>query len=144
MVDELQIDQELKGKLKKTLKKFPTLFGGGLGKLSDEFPRAKIKLKEGAKPHAATYYTLPHTQRDPARKSISIVVGTGINMFEIGLSLVLCLRLHLLLCHQVQQQHKGLYFIHCFLLYWYGIDMFKIGVLCLRIHLGIFPPYQQV
>ena len=63
MVDELQIDQELKGKLKKTLKKFPTLFGGGLGKLSDEFPRAKIKLKEGEKPYASNYYTLPHAKK---------------------------------------------------------------------------------
>ena len=38
------------------------------------------------------------------RKSIFVVVGTGIDMFEIGLSLILCLRLHLLLYYKVQQQ----------------------------------------
>ena len=38
-------------------------------------------------------------------------IGTGIDMFEIGLSLALRLGLHLLL-YQVQQQHKGLYFVH--------------------------------
>ena len=37
------------------------------------------------------------------RKSIFVVVGTGIDMFEIGLSLILCLRLHLLY-YKVQQQ----------------------------------------
>ena len=78
MVDELKIDKDLKGKLKMTLNKFPTLFGGGLGKLSDEFPRAKIKLKKGAKPHAATYYTLPHAQRGPARKEVDHMVAVGI------------------------------------------------------------------
>ena len=78
MVDELKIDKDLKGKLKKTLKRFPTLFGGGLGKLSDKFPKAKIKLKEGAKPHAANYYTLLHAQRGPAKKEVDRMVAVGI------------------------------------------------------------------
>ena len=97
------------------------------------------------------------------RKSIFVVVGTGIDMFEIGLSLALRLGLHLLL-YQVQQQHKGLYFVHRLLVRrylsprqhsfpWSEVHFccictsFEIGlllVLRLRIHLGIFPPHQQV
>ena len=67
MVDELQIDKDLKEKLKKTLKKFPILFNGGLGKLSDDFPKSTMKLKEGAKPHAATYYTFVITYMQGSR-----------------------------------------------------------------------------
>ena len=58
MVDWLDINKDLKGKMKKTLNKFLTLFGGGLGKLSEDFPKASINVKEGAKPHAATCFTL--------------------------------------------------------------------------------------
>ena len=68
MVDDLNIDKDLKGKLKQTLNKFPTLLNEGLGKLSEDFPKATIKLKKGAKPHAATYYTLPRAYRQPAKK----------------------------------------------------------------------------
>ena len=78
MVDELDIDKDLKGKLKKTLNKFQTLFGGGLGKLSEDFPKASIQLKEGVKPHTATYHTLWRTYREPAKKEIDWMVAVGI------------------------------------------------------------------
>ena len=48
---------------------------------------------------------------------VVVVVGIGINIFKIGLSMVPCLCLHLLLYHQVQQKHKGLYF---FIICWCG------------------------
>jgi hypothetical protein len=48
MVDELNIEESSKRKLELTLKKFPTLFGGGLGQLN--IPPVSIELKKDAKP----------------------------------------------------------------------------------------------
>ena len=48
MVDELDIKRSSKRALKLTLKKFPTLFGGGLGLLDME--PVLIKLKKGLNP----------------------------------------------------------------------------------------------
>ena len=59
MGDDLDIIWDIKWKLKNTLKKFPTLFGGGLGTLNDSFSKAHFTLKAGSKPHASTYYTMP-------------------------------------------------------------------------------------
>ena len=59
-----------------------------------------------------------------------------INMFEIGLSLVLCLCLHLLLYHHVQQQYKGIYFVHCWcsslyrLSNWYPFPWSEVDFCC--------------
>ena len=77
IVNELDINNDLKQKLKNTLKKFPNIFGGGLRTLSDRFPPAKIKLKEGAKSFAASYYTLPRAYEQPTRKEVDQMVAIG-------------------------------------------------------------------
>ena len=76
MVNESNIDWDSKRELKKTLKKFPTLFGGGLGELTCE--KAMIKLKKGAKPYAESFYHLPKTYKGPAKKEIERMVRIGI------------------------------------------------------------------
>ena len=53
MVDDLNIPTTSKTKLKRTLYKFPLLFGGGLGKL--KIKPVSVELKEGAKPSAARF-----------------------------------------------------------------------------------------
>ena len=58
MVDELDLQPETKIQLKKTLKKFPILFGGGLGLLDIE--PVKIELQPGAKPYKGKYYSTPN------------------------------------------------------------------------------------
>ena len=57
MVNRLDIDWDTKQNLKRTLKKFPSIFGGGLGKLKGE--KAHITLKKGTNPRAGHYYNLP-------------------------------------------------------------------------------------
>ena len=76
MVDGLDISRDTKRDLKKTLHKFPTLFGGGLGTLVDE--EAKIVLKKDAKPHASNFYHLPKVYEVPAKKEIERMVKMGI------------------------------------------------------------------
>ena len=76
MVDGLDIHWDSKRELKKTLKKFPTLFGGGLGTLVDK--EAKIVLKKDAKPHASNFYHLPKAYEVPAKKEIERMVRMGI------------------------------------------------------------------
>ena len=50
MVNGLDIAKASKAKLKQTLNKFPTLFGGGLGLLN--IRPVDIELQPGSKPHA--------------------------------------------------------------------------------------------
>ena len=76
MVNGLDIHWDSKRELKKTLKKFPTLFGGGLGTLVGE--EAKIVLKKDAKPHASNFYHLPKAYKGPAKKEIERMVRMGI------------------------------------------------------------------
>ena len=57
MVNDLDIAKATKTKLKQTLNKFPTLFGGGLGLL--DIKPVDIELRPGSKPHASQYYTIP-------------------------------------------------------------------------------------
>ena len=76
MVDGLDIGRDSKRELKKTLNKFPTLFGGGLGTLVGE--EAKIVLKKDAKPHASNFYHLPKAYEVPAKKEIERMVKMGI------------------------------------------------------------------
>ena len=59
------------------MEKFPELFGGGLGKLKNVKP-ATIKLKEGSKPFAGTYYNFPQAYLQPAKKEIQRMVDVGI------------------------------------------------------------------
>ena len=78
MVQKLNINKDIKWRLKDTLKKFLTLFGGGLGTLLDCFPPVKIKLKEGVKPYVAMCYTLPRAYKQPARKDVDQMVAIGL------------------------------------------------------------------
>ena len=68
MVDELDLQPDTKVKLKKTLKKFPILFGGGLGLLDIE--PVKIELQPGAKPYKGKYYSTPKAYVNPLKKAI--------------------------------------------------------------------------
>ena len=70
MIDDLDIKRDIKQKLKDTLKKFPNIFGGGLGKLNDSFSKAHITLKAETKAHASMYYTMPRAYEKPAKKEI--------------------------------------------------------------------------
>jgi len=57
MVRQLKISPASKKKLYPTLKKFPTLFGGSLGKVDCE--PIHIDLKPGTKPSKQRYYNVP-------------------------------------------------------------------------------------
>ena len=76
MVDELEINRSSKKALKSTLKKFPTLFGGGLGLLDME--PASIKLKEGSKPYQGIYYNIPKAYEQPTRTEIDRMVDIDV------------------------------------------------------------------
>ena len=78
MVNDLEINNIIMLQLKETLKKFLTLFGGGLGKLGEDYLAAKINLKEGMKPNSSTYYTMPKAHEKPAKKEIDCMVAIGI------------------------------------------------------------------
>ena len=77
MVNELDITEASKKKLITTLQKFPTLFGGGLRKLTNMKP-ATIKLKKGSKPYAGCYYNLPKAYYAPTKKEVERMVEIGI------------------------------------------------------------------
>jgi hypothetical protein len=68
MVDELGIEESSKLKLKLTLKKFPTLFGGGLGWLN--IPPVSIELEKDAKPYQGRYYNIPKSFESSTRKEV--------------------------------------------------------------------------
>lgn len=77
MVEELDINRDTKRLLKRTLHKFPELFGGGLGELKGVKP-ASIKLKSGTRPHQGRYYNLPKAYEQPAKKEIERMVAVGV------------------------------------------------------------------
>ena len=68
MVDGLDIQISSKRSLKSTLKNFPKLFGGGLGKLVME--PVSISLKEGSKPYQGRYSNIPQAYNKPTKKEI--------------------------------------------------------------------------
>ena len=68
MVDGLDISNQSKHQLKKTLKKFPILFGGRLGLL--DIKPVTIELQKGAKPYKGRYYSVPKALEIPFRKEI--------------------------------------------------------------------------
>jgi hypothetical protein len=68
MVDELNIEELSKAKVKLTLKKFPTLCGGGLGRLN--IPPVSIELKKDAKPFQGRYYNIPKAFESSTRKEV--------------------------------------------------------------------------
>lgn len=65
----LDIAKAIKLKLKKTLKKFPTLFGGGLGTL--KMNPVNIKLKADAKLHAGIFYNIPKAYKSIAKTKMN-------------------------------------------------------------------------
>ena len=69
MVSKLDVPRDTKRKLAKSLKKFNTLFGGGLGKLDME--PIDIELKEGTKPYAGRYYNVPKAYNQPLRTEVN-------------------------------------------------------------------------
>ena len=76
MVDGLDIRGSSKKALKSTLKKFPKLFGGGLGKL--EMEPVSITLKEGSKPYQERYFNIPQAYTKPTKKEIERLVAIDI------------------------------------------------------------------
>jgi hypothetical protein len=76
MVDELDISPGSKRKLRQTLQKFPTLFGGGLGLL--DIPPVTIELKPDAKPFNGRYYSTPKAFEAPFKKEILRMCNTNV------------------------------------------------------------------
>ena len=68
MVKDLDVPRETKRKLTAKLKKFKTLFGGGLGKLDIE--PINIELKPGTKPYAGKYYNVPKAYEEPFKREV--------------------------------------------------------------------------
>ena len=68
MVNNLDIRRDTKRKLTQTLKKFGTLFGGGLGKV--DMKSIDIELKEGTTPYAGRYYNVPKAYEQPLKKEV--------------------------------------------------------------------------
>lgn len=76
MVNDLDIAKATKKKLKQTLNKFPTLFGGGLGLL--DIKPVDIELRPGSKPHASQYYTIPRAYDKVAKDEINQLVTVDV------------------------------------------------------------------
>ena len=66
MVNDLDVAKETKQKLKQTLKKYPTLFGGGLGTL--DMKPVEIELQPNAKPYASKFYNVLKAYKDMAKQ----------------------------------------------------------------------------
>ena len=78
MVSSIDIDDNNKQKLQKTLSKFDKgLFGGGLDELKHCKP-AHIKLKPGVVPYKDRYYNLPKAYEYTAKKEIQRMVDIGV------------------------------------------------------------------
>ena len=78
MCKDLDLSEELKSKLIKSLKKFPTLFGGGLGNLKG-IPPVDIELVEGAKPyHCKQTYSVAKAYEGPTRREILRLCRIGV------------------------------------------------------------------
>ena len=76
MVDQLQITRASKRQLKRTLKKFPTLFGGGLGTVN--IPPVTIELQKGAKPYKGRYYSVPKAYEKHLKTEINRMCDTTV------------------------------------------------------------------
>ena len=72
MVKDLDVPLEMKRKLTAKLKKFKTLFGGGLGKLDIE--PIDIELKPGTKPYTGKYYNVPKVYEEPFKREVERIV----------------------------------------------------------------------
>mmetsp|Transcript_27043 Transcript_27043/g.74278 ORF Transcript_27043/g.74278 Transcript_27043/m.74278 type:complete len:174 (-) Transcript_27043:671-1192(-) len=77
MVDGLEITAASKEALKTTLKKYPTLFGGGLGLLRNIKP-VTIELQPGVKPVQETFYSVPHAYKQALEKEVNRLCEIGV------------------------------------------------------------------
>jgi hypothetical protein len=76
-VDSLDyLSTEERKELLATLKCFPTLFGGGLGRL--KIDPIHLELKEGARPYHAKPFSIPHAYEKTTRKEIERFEQLGI------------------------------------------------------------------
>jgi hypothetical protein len=64
--------------LGETLKKFPTLFGGGLGMLN--IKHVKLELIDGAKPYHARPFPVPQSLKTTTKKELKRL--TNIDVFN--------------------------------------------------------------
>ena len=69
MVNDLDVTKVTKKKLKQTLKKYPTLFGGGLGTL--DMKPVEIELMPNAKPYVRKFYNVPKAYEDMAKTEVN-------------------------------------------------------------------------
>ena len=69
MVSDLDISKETKLKLKQTLKKYPTLFGRGLGTI--DMRLVEIELIPDSKPNASKFYNVPKAYDRKAKKEMN-------------------------------------------------------------------------
>ena len=76
MVDGLDIQRSSKRSFKTSLKNFPKLFGGGLGKL--DMDPVSIYLKEGSKLYQGRYFNIFQAYNKPTRKEIDQLVAINV------------------------------------------------------------------
>ena len=76
IVDGLNIQRSSERCFKSTLKKFPKLFNGGLGKLDME--PVLNNLKESLKPYQGRYFNIPQIYNKPTRKEINTLVAIDV------------------------------------------------------------------
>jgi len=70
------LEAEQKSELLQALKSYPTLFGGGLGKLNIE--PVRLELKEGAKRYHVKPFSIPHAYEATTRKEIEAFEKFGL------------------------------------------------------------------
>ena len=76
MVKALDIATATKHKLKKMVKKFKKLFEGGLGKV--DIQPVDLKVEEGTKQYATTYYNIPKMYEKPVYTKVNQMVDVNI------------------------------------------------------------------
>ena len=77
MVDDMaDLSEFHKEQLKVTLKKFPVLFGGGLGLL--DIKPVTIELQANAKPFKGRYYSVPKAFESPLKTAVQEFCNTGV------------------------------------------------------------------
>ena len=77
--NELDLSEALRKKLVHKLKKFPKLFGGGLGKLEKIAP-VELELREGSKPyHAKAAYSMLKAIIGVTKRNIKLMCDIGVS-----------------------------------------------------------------
>ena len=76
MVNYLDITNATKKKLKNTLKKYPSLFGTGLGTL--DMRPVELELKPDAKPYVSKFYNVPQAYEKIAKLEVHCLSTVGV------------------------------------------------------------------